>query len=316
MTDTTYTFLSADNYSTIHCHRWIPDCEPVAVLQLVHGMVEYIERYEEFARFLNSKGYVVAGHDHIGHGHTAKNDDELGIMRGQHPSDIMVDDIYSHYELLEQEYPEIPHFILGHSMGSYMTRKFLSVKSDKLSRLSGAVIMGTGTEADSAINAGLAVIAVLSFFKGKDYRSTLVRDMTYSAPYKKYDCMGKDYSNSWLSKNVENVEKYYNDKYCTFTFSLNAYKGLVECTKFCNKTENIARIRKDMPLFVVSGQDDPVGGCGVGTTAAADKFKAAGVEDVTLKLYPDDRHEILNELDRQTVYNDIFNWLEAKRHSK
>lgn len=313
MTESTYTFLSADNHSNIHCRRWIPDGEPVAVLQLVHGMIEYIERYDEFAKFLNTKGYVVAGHDHIGHGHSVSSDDELGIMDGKDPSDTMVEDIYSHYCIIEEEYPEIPHFILGHSMGSYMVRKFLSVKADKLSRLSGAVIMGTGSEADGTINAGLAVIKVLSLIKGKDYRSKLVADMAFGAPYKKYDLTGKEPSNSWLSKNVENVTKYYNDKYCTFTFSLNAYKGLVSSTKYDNNPDNIAKMRKDMPLLVVSGKDDPVGNCGVGTTEAYEKFKAAGITDVTLKLYENDRHEILNELDRQMVFEDIFNWLESHK---
>ncbi len=195
-------------------------------------------------------------------------------------------------------------------MGSYMLRKFLSVKADKLSGISGAIVMGTGHEEGPVVNVGLALINIIAAFKGANYRSSFVQGMTYSAPYKKYDCYGKDYANSWLSKNVPNVEKYYNDKYCTFMFTMNAYRGLVESTKFDADPKNIAKMRKDMPLLVVSGEDDPVGNCGVGTTAAANAFKAAGISDVTLKLYPGDRHEILNELDRETVYEDIYNWLE------
>lgn len=308
-----YTFMSADKESEIHCHKWLPEGEPVAVLQLVHGMVEYIERYDEFARFLCEKGYAVAGHDHIGHGDSVKSPEQWGIMKGEHPSDIMVEDIYTHYTMIEEQHGNIPHFILGHSMGSYMTRKFLSVKAEKLERLSGAVIMGTGTEADGAISAGLAVIGILSAIKGKNYRSTFVQGMTYGGPYKKYDCYGKDYANSWLSKNVENVEKYYHDPKCTFLFSLNGYKGLVESTKYDNNMENIKKMRKDMPLLVVSGADDPVGNMGEGVKAAAEKFKAAGITDVTLKLYENDRHEILNELDRETVFADLYNWFEAHK---
>ncbi len=307
-----YTFDSADGHSKIHCVKWMPEGAPVAVLQLVHGMVEYIERYEEFADYLTSQGWLVAGHDHIGHGHSVSSDDELGIMTPDHPSDCMVEDIYSHYLMLQDKYQGLPHFILGHSMGSYMTRKFLSVKADKLSGLKGAIIMGTGFEPIATCNAGLAVIAVLSAIKGKNYRSAFVRDMTYSAPYKKYDCYGKDYGNSWLSKNTESVEKYYHDKYCTFMFSLNAYKGLVEATKYDASPANMALMRKDMPLLVISGADDPVGACGQGTKKAADAFKAAGVTDVTLRLYPGDRHEILNETDRTTIYADIYNWLQER----
>ena len=164
-----------------------------------------------------------------------------------------------------------------------------------------------------AIISGLAVISVLSLFKGKDYRSNFVRDMMFSAPYKKYDCYGKDYGNSWLSKNIENVEKYYHDKYCTFTFSLNAYKGLAEATKYACSEECVIKMRQSMPLLVVSGEEDPVGNLGAGTTEAAEAFKKGGIKDVTLKLYRGDRHEILNELDRQQVFEDIYQWLEEHR---
>ena len=308
-----YTFNSHDGHSVIHCRKWLPEGEPIAVVQLVHGMVEYIERYDEFAQFLTTKGYVVVGHDHIGHGHSVESIEELGIMTGTHPSDDMVEDIYTHYAMTRKAYPGKPVFILGHSMGSYMLRKFLSTKSAYLEELSGAIIMGTGQESAGTCNAGLAVIAILSLIKGKNYRSTFVRNMTYSAPYKKYDSMGKDYGNSWLSKNTRNVEKYFHDPYCTFLFTLNAYKGLVEATKYACSKECVNKMRKGIPLLVVSGDADPVGNLGEGTKAAAEALKAAGIKDVTLKLYQGDRHEILNELDREQVYEDIFNWLEEHR---
>lgn len=308
-----YTFNSKDGHSVIHCRKWLPQSEPVAVVQLVHGMVEYIERYDEFANFLASKGYVVVGHDHIGHGQSVESDDQLGVMTGAHPSDILVEDIYTHYSLTKKAYPHLPYFILGHSMGSYLLRKFLSVKSAHIEGITGAVIMGTGQETAATCNGGLAMIALLSLFKGKNYRSTLIRDMTYSKPYKQYDCYGNDYANSWLSKNTRSVEKYYHDPRCTFTFTLNAYKGLVEATKYAGTKACVARMRKTMPLLVVSGDADPVGNLGEGTKAAAEAFKKSGIEDVTLKLYRGDRHEILNELDREQVYKDIYQWFEAHK---
>ncbi|MCR5580234.1 MAG: lysophospholipase [Pseudobutyrivibrio sp.] len=308
-----YTFNSKDGHSIIHCRKWLPEGEPVAVVQLVHGMVEYIERYDEFATYLTTKGYVVVGHDHIGHGHSVSDMDELGVMTGVHPSDDMVEDIYTHYAMTKKAYPSIPYFILGHSMGSYMLRKFLSVKAAYIEGISGAVIMGTGQESASTCSGGLAVIAILSLLRGKNYRSTFVRNMTYSAPYKQYDCYGKDYANSWLSKNTRNVEKYYHDPYCTYTFTLNAYKGLVEATKYVATKECVSKMRATMPLLVVSGDADPVGNMGEGTKAAAESFKKAGIKDVTLKLYRGDRHEILNELDRDQVFSDIYQWFEAHK---
>ncbi|MBE5910707.1 alpha/beta fold hydrolase [Pseudobutyrivibrio sp.] len=308
-----YNFNSKDGQSTIHCIKWLPDSEPKAVLQLVHGMVEYIERYDEFATYIAEKGYVVVGHDHIGHGHSVASDEELGIMVGAHPADIMVEDVYTHYTLTKKKYPNIPYFILGHSMGSYVLRQFLSTKTVYLDDLTGAVIMGTGQEKPITYKGGLFVVKLMSLFKGKNYRSTMVRDITYSAPYKQYDCYGKDYANSWLSKNIKDVEKYYHDKYCTFTFSLNAYKGLVEALGCACSKDCVTNMRKSLPMFFVSGDADPVGNMGVGTKAAADMYIKAGMKDVTLKLYPGDRHEILHEIDREQVFEDIYNWLESHR---
>ena len=243
-----YHFKSADGVSRIHCVKWMPDQSPVAVLQIVHGMVEYIERYTAFAEFLNSKGFIVVGHDHIGHGDSVSSPEEWGIMHVKHPSDVMVEDIYTHYSMVKKEYPELPYFILGHSMGSYMTRKCLCEKAAEMEDLDGAIIMGTGTEASATINAGLAVINLLSLFRSDKYRSTFVRDMTYGGPYKKYDCTGATPDNSWLTKDVEIVKKYYSDPKCTFTFSLGAYRGLVESTKYDNNMDNIAKMKKSLPV--------------------------------------------------------------------
>lgn len=312
MAEQNYQFASADGVSQIHGVTWSPEGTPVAVLQIVHGMVEYIERYRPFAEYLNAQGFVVVGHDHIGHGHSVACEEELGIMHAKHPSDIMVEDIFTNYRKNKEKYPDIPYFILGHSMGSYMTRKFLSVKAKELDDLAGAIIMGTGTEAPATINAGLAIINLLAFFRSDAHRSTFVRDMTYSAPYKRYDCTGATPENSWLTKDTEIVKKYYKDPYCTFTFSLGAYRGLVESTKYDNDDANIAKMRKDLPVFFVSGADDPVGNMGAGVQAAYDKFAAAGMQDLSIKLYENDRHEILNETDRETVYADLYAWLTSK----
>ena len=312
MAEQVYQFASADGVTQIHGVKWTPEGQPVAVLQIVHGMVEYIERYRSFAEFLNSKGFVVVGHDHIGHGESVSSPEEWGIMHAKHPSDIMVEDIYANYKLTKQAYPSLPYFIMGHSMGSYMTRKCLCVKAKEMDGLAGAIIMGTGTEASGTINAGLAFINFLSFFRSDEDRSTMVRDMTYSAPYKQYDCTGATPDNSWLTKDVETVKKYYSDPKCTYTFSLGAYRGLVESTKYDNDPANIAKMKKDLPVFFVSGACDPVGNMGKGVEAAKDKFVAAGMQDVSLKLYDNDRHEILNETDREVVYEDLYSWMQKK----
>lgn len=306
-----YSFLSADHESEIHAVKWIPDCEPCAVLQIVHGMQEYTERYEEFAGFLCSCGFAVCGHDHIGHGHSVKVLSQLGVMKGRHPSDIMVDDIGTHFTITKKSYPDIPYFILGHSMGSYMLRKFLSVNPGISDGLSGAVLTGTGQVSPFASGFGIVLVELLKHEKGADYRSKMIRSITFSKPYKRFDSDGKDLSRSWLSKNIPNVEKYFHDPYCNYIFSLNGYRALFECVWYDSKQRNVERMRKDIPVLLASGKDDPVGALGKGVEKVFRSFRKAGIKDVTMRLYEGDRHEILNELDRRNVYEDIQRWMNA-----
>lgn len=309
-----YSFGSADGVSKIHAVKWTPDeGEPKAVLQITHGMVEYIERYTDFATFLTTKGFAVIGHDHIGHGDSVASEDEWGIMQCANPSDVMVEDILSNYKIGKKEFPAIPYFILGHSMGSYMLRKFLAEKASDIEGIDGAIVMGTGTESNGAISAGKTVINIISAFKGRDYRSKFVAGLMYGSAYKGFDTDGTgDRTKSWLNRDVAQVDKYYSDPKCTYMFSLNGYKALIEATGYDNKQENINKMRKDMPILFTSGSEDPVGGKGEGVKAAKAKFEAAGIEDISIKLYEGYRHEILNEIDHEVVYNDLYEWMLSK----
>ena len=307
-----YSFKSADNISTVHAVKWIPEKEPIAILQIVHGMMEYIERYDEFARFLNEQGFIVAGHDHIGHGHTAENNSELGIMKTNDPSGVMVEDIYTNYTKLKAEYPDLPYFILGHSMGSYMLRKFLSVKSNKLEGLSGAIIMGTGTESDLLLYPGRVIVNIVGRIKSWDYKSNYIKGLMFGPAYKGYNLDGSDPENSWLTTDSSLVKKYYDHEHCVFDFSVNGYRALVDATIFDNRIKNIKKIRKDLPILFISGDKDPVGNLGKGVKAAYRKFKIAGIKNVTLKLYEGMRHEVLNEVDRIKVYKYIYLWLKTQ----
>ncbi len=309
-----YSFDSADGVSTIHAVKWTPDDGQVkAVLQITHGMVEYIERYTDFATFLTTKGFAVIGHDHIGHGDSVATEEEWGIMQCDNPSDVMVEDIFSNYKIGKKEFSDIPYFILGHSMGSYMLRKFLSVKAQEIEGIDGAIIMGTGTEADGAISMGKLVLNTIMAFKGRDHRSKFVAGLMYGSSYKGYDTDGTgDRTKSWLNRDVAQVDKYYADPKCTYMFSLNGYKALLESTGYDNKQDNINKMRKDMPILFVSGSKDPVGGLGEGVKAAKAKFDDAGIEDVSIHLFEGYRHEILNEIDHEAVYDYIYEWIESK----
>ncbi|MBO4265556.1 MAG: alpha/beta hydrolase [Lachnospiraceae bacterium] len=312
-TVTNYTFLSTDDQKTpIHAVKWLPDSDPVAVMQLTHGMREYIERYSEFAEFLADKGFAVFGHDHIGHGDSVSSPSQRGIMHSDAPDRTMVEDMFTQYALIKEQYPNLPYFILGHSMGSYLLREFLFVKAAKLNGVSGAIIVGTGTENNAAIIAGNILCKLLMIFKGKDSTSDFINSLMFGGDYKQFDTTGTDPSNSWLSKNSENVTRVYASKKCGYEFSLNGYMVLLRSTLFDNKMSNIRRMNMNIPIFFASGDHDPVGQMGTGVVKAHEKFKEAGVCDLSIKLYEGDRHEILNELDRATVYDDLYKWMKDR----
>ena len=282
---------------------------------LVHGMQEHIERYDEFARFLADRGFVVMGHDHIGHGESVEDESGLGIMHCAYPDDVMVEDMFTNYKIMRKQYPGRPYFILGHSMGSYLLRKFLCVRSSDLGDLNGAIIMGTGTENDAAIVAGRTLCRILMAFHGRDAKSDAIKGLMFgSRYYRQFDTTGADPANSWLSKNIDNVREYMdpaNRKDCC-DFSLNGYMILLRATQFDNSMKNIRRMNMDIPILFVSGDMDPVGAMGEGVKKAHEKFAKAGVKDLSIKLYHNDRHEILNELDRESVYSDLYEWMKDR----
>jgi len=308
-----YTYLSHDDINTsIHAVKWLPEIEVKATLMIAHGVQEYIERYKEFGEYLTDLGYVVYGHDHIGHGDSVRDPKERGIMYTADPTGVMVEDMYTQYQEMINDYPDIPHFILGHSMGSYLLRRFLSDKADHLDTCDGAIIMGTGSENNTAIIAGKMFILLLAKLKGWNYYSKTVQNLCFgSSSYKGFNMDGSVPEDSWLSHNVESVKAYYQDPKDTFKVSLNGYWVLLETAADANNKNKINRIPKDLPLLVVSGDQDPVGGLGKGVKASYNYFKEAGIKDVTLKLYEGDRHELLQELDRQTVFKDLYDWMEA-----
>ena len=301
-----FSFPSADGRTTVHAVRWTPeDGKYRAVLQITHGMVEYIERYRAFAEFLNDNGFLVVGHDHIGHGESVVSKDEWGFF-AEHPSDTVVADMHTLLEITRKEHPGVPYFMLGHSMGSYMLRKYLAIHGEGLT---GAIIMGTGCIPDNTTKLAMFIAKLQAAFFGWHHRSKLLQKLSYDKYYHQFDLTGKDASNSWLTKDEEIVKTYYADPKCTFVFTVNAYMGLFEAVLFDNQQENIEAVPKSLPLFFVSGAMDPVGGCGSGVKKVYNKFDVAGKEDITWKLYDNDRHEILNETDRDVVYHDILAWM-------
>lgn len=305
---TNFTFLSADGKTQIHCVSWKPETEAIrGILQITHGMVEYIERYEPFAEYMSDKGYLVLGHDHLGHGESVNSPEDWGYFAEENGSDILVEDMHTLRLTTQKQYPDIPYFMLGHSMGSFLLRKYLCKHNENLR---GAIIMGTGNQPDNVLKAGKWLCKTMAKVRGWRYRSRMIQNMAFAGNDNKF--RGESLQNSWLTRDVEIVKAYSANPKCTFRFTLNGFYNLFDTILYDNQKEHLNKLPKKLPLFLVSGKEDPVGSFGKGVKAVYDTYEALGMQDITWKLYPEDRHEILNELDRETVFSDIYNWIEVR----
>lgn len=294
---------SKDGETQIHVVEWIPEGERKAILQICHGMVEHIGRYNEFASFLAENGIYVVGHDHLGHGKSVTEKDKLGFFHDKDGNACVIGDIHKIREITQEKYPDIPYFMLGHSMGSFLLRQYLGLYSRGLA---GAVVMGTGEQPGIVLGAGKLVCKTIALFKGWKHRSNFVNSLAAGGYEKK---MGR----AWLSKNVANVEKYKEDPLSGFVFTLNAYYHMFDGMSKMNKSEKQGKTEKDLPIFFVAGDEDLVGNCGKGVKTVFHRYQKKGYQDVEMKLYAGDRHEILNEDDKDVVYQDILNWIERKK---
>ncbi len=298
-----YRYPSVNGKNEIFSLKWEAD-QPVAVLQIIHGMQEFVDRYDDFANYLNTKGYVVVGEDHLGHGFSVNNEEEYGYF-GKTGSEDVLKDIHNLYEKTRREYPDLPYFFLGHSMGSFLVRQYIERYGEEVD---GVIIMGTGWTDQNTLAAGKTVCNVISAFRGEKHRSKLVEGIAFGS-YN--DRCPKRTRVDWLTKDEKIVDTYLKEPRDTFRFTVNGYKFLFNAIE--DEQKNIDKMPKDLPVFFVSGEEDPVGAYGKGVITSYTKFKEAGMTDVNIKLYPGDRHEILNELDRQQVYEDLYTWLENKR---
>lgn len=299
---------SRDGVHRLHVVLWEPETEVRAVVQISHGMAETIARYEDFALFLNRHGYAVIGNDHLGHGLTAGNDSDLGYFCPQRMSATVVADLHRVTRYAKKRYKGRPYFLFGHSMGSFMARRYIMTYGMDLD---GAVICGTGSHSRLELAAGSAAAGLIRLVLGDRYRSKFLSMCAFGTYLRRIEDPRTE--SDWLTRDEAVVDRYRADAHCGFSFTVNGYRALFGTLSFIQKKEHIRRIPKELPLYFIAGAQDPVGGYGRNVRAVARSYKKAGIEDVSLKLYPDDRHEILNELDREQVYDDILVWLDLHR---
>lgn len=293
-------FPSKDGITQIHALEWIPEGAPKAVLQIVHGMVEHIERYDAFASYLAANGIYVTGHSHLGHGKSMISKEKMGYFATPNGNECVLGDIHSLKKLTQEKCKNVPYFIMGHSMGSFLTRQYLGVYGEGLS---GAIIMGTGEQPDMILAGGKLVCKIIAAFKGWEHRSDFVNSLVIGSFEKE---MGK----GWISRNEENVKNYAKDPLSGFVFTLNAFYHMFDGMSKMNRQEKRGSIPKELPMFFVAGSEDPVGAHGKGVETVYGRYLDKGAKNVSIKLYEDDRHEILNELDKDVIYADILSWIE------
>ena len=302
LTPTTIYFNSADGKNTVSGWIYIPDMTPIAVVQISHGMCEYLARYEPFIQDLLELGFVVCGHDHIGHGASSRPE-EYGYFGAKNGCQNLVEDLHTMTMMVKRAYPDLPFFLFGHSMGSFIARLYSAKYNDCLT---GAIFCGTGGP-DPMAAMGIVACSITSLFCGRMYRSKKLDQLAFGKFNRKIE--NPRTSKDWLTRKPEIVDRYLADPQCTFLFTASGYKDLSKLSFSANKKSWFRGIDPDLPILLVAGEADPVGNYGIGVKEVYQNLKTAGVRDVSLKLYPDARHELVNERNYQTVFSDLTNWL-------
>lgn len=295
-------FPSKDGITTIHGVEWIPEGQVTSVLQIVHGMVEHIDRYDDFAGFMASKGIYVVGHSHLGHGKSVVSKEKWGYFADPEGNECLIGDIHELRSLTEKKYPGLPYFMLGHSMGSFLLRQYLGRYA---AGLAGAMILGTGDQPDMVVKAGKAACKLVAAVKGWEYRSSFVNSFVVGAFEKKL-------GGGWICTDEHVVRAYEADPMCSFVFTLNAFYHMFDGMAMMNAQEKAGKIPEELPILFAAGSEDLVGNCGKGVKAVYERYCKMGIKDVRLKLYEGDRHEILNETDKEKVYEDLYQWIRQK----
>ncbi|MBQ7566102.1 MAG: alpha/beta hydrolase [Oscillospiraceae bacterium] len=295
---------STDGVHKLHGVVYIPDGEVKGAAQVVHGMAEYIGRYDALMRFFAEHGYLAFGHDHLGHGQTAESEAELGFLAHEGGWQRLVEDVDAFADAVAEEFPGKKRILFGHSMGSFIVRLYAAKYGEKLG---GLIVMGTGGK-NPAAAAGIAVAKLIRGLRSEKHVSGTVNSLAFG---KYNDRTEKKTEFDWLSYDEDNVQKYIADPLCGFPFTVSAMIDLVTLNKLSNETDAFTGVPKTLPVLIVSGAEDPVGDYGKGPIEVADRYRVAGVKAVACKLYEHARHEILHESCRETVMSDLLKWIEA-----
>ncbi|MEG1761871.1 MAG: alpha/beta fold hydrolase [Hydrogenoanaerobacterium sp.] len=299
-------YLSSNGTDMISAKLFVPtQTDILGVLQICHGMCEYIDRYRAFAQYLCGKGFVVCGNDHIGHKGSVKSEADLGFFGEKDGHLFLVNDVRTLTHMVKEQYPGIPYFLMGHSMGSFVARCCAARFGEEYD---GLILSGTGGKNPLAA-AGKRLADVFCKTQGARGRSRVLDKLIFGKYNERFEHRTEK---DWLTRDKAVVDLYVADSGCAFSFTNAALRDLLELNIMSNAPEWADALPKKLSVYLFSGSEDPVGDYGKGVRQVYDSIKKAGLFDVTLKLYKGGRHEMLNEINRSEVYSDVYEWLKRK----
>ena len=299
-------FDSRDNESKIHAVKWIPDNDPVCVVQIIHGMAEYIERYEDFVYYLVERDILVVGEDHLGHGKSVGNNPK-GYFCRRDAATVVVRDVHRLKKMIQEMYKGLPYFIFGHSMGSMIARNYICKYG---SGIDGVIISATAMPKKSLMILSGILANVLRTFQGPKHVSRLLNQIAFGSYCKR---IANHVSvNDWLSNDTQQVKKYDEDPLCGFIFTINGFSVIKDLTIRLFNKSNLEKVPKELPVLFMYGTEDPVGDYGKAVESVYQSFLKMGITDVSIKSYENDRHELLNETDRDVVKSDVYQWINKR----
>lgn len=302
---TEFYFPSADGCTQIHCFKWVPQpFENVkAIIQIAHGMEEHINRYDEFANYLVQNNFIVCGNDHLGHGKSVSDEKKYGYFSKQNGWQNLVDDMHTLSTIVKQEFDDLPYILLGHSMGSFLTRAFLTVYGNELTA---AICSGT-SGGSKFIDLAIKLCENKIKQNGDLAKANDINKMAFGKYNKKAYPRHSDFD--WLSRDPDEVDKYINDPLCGFVFTYGGFLDLFSLLKEISNKKWALKV-PDLPIYFFSGNMDPVGNYSHGVVKVIDWLSSTAHTKITVKFYEDGRHEMLNEINKQFVHRDVVKWID------
>ncbi len=298
-------FFPSSGKGNIHVCRWIPEGELKGIVQIIHGIADYAQRYEPFALYLNSLGYGVVAEDHMGHGGSIGDGTLQGYFYGGWFA--AVEDVMTLMKRTRAQFPGLPYVLFGHSMGSFLARTVLGKYPD--SGIAACVLCGTAWQSHGLTAAGLTMAKFVCQCKGETLPSPGLHKLAFGAYNHRIENPKTEFD--WISSDEEIVKAYEEDPLCGFVATAGLMRDMMTGLSYIHKKSTLAAMNPAVPILFTAGEEDPVGNYGKGVQQAAEAFSKAGMKQLSLKLYPGCRHEILNERNRQEIFRDLGAWIQG-----